>query len=118
MVGLLVGGVIAWSAFGLLKSALHLSLDGVPQSIDRNAIDQWLRALPGVADTHDLHIWAMSTTATALTVHLVMPEGRTSDEFLQKIAGELEHRFGIGHATLQIERGNGDACRLAPVEVV
>lgn len=118
LVGLLVSGVIAWSAFGLLKSALHLSLDGVPQSIDRNAVDHWLRKLPGVTNVHDLHIWAISTTATALTAHLVIPEGTTSDDFLDSAASELEHRFGIGHATLQIERGDGKVCRLAPADLI
>jgi cobalt-zinc-cadmium efflux system protein len=71
LAGLLVSAVIAWSAFGLLKSALHLSLDGVPQTIDRRAVEAWLTKLPGVAGVHDLHIWAMSTTTTALTAHVV-----------------------------------------------
>jgi len=73
VVAILVSGVIAWSAFRLAKSAIHLSLDGVPDDVDRTAIDLWLRALTGVADLHDLHIWAISTSSTALTAHLVMP---------------------------------------------
>ncbi|MFY0615177.1 MAG: cation transporter [Hyphomicrobiaceae bacterium] len=118
LVGLLVSGVIAWSAFGLLKSAVHLSLDGVPESIDRNAVERWLRSLPGVIDVHDLHIWAISTTTTALTVHMVVPDGVTGDEFLDSTASELQYRFGIDHATLQIERGDGQVCRLAPVDLI
>jgi cobalt-zinc-cadmium efflux system protein len=118
LAGLAVSAVIAWSAFGLLKAALHLSLDGVPHSIERRAVEEWLTNLPGVASVHDLHVWAMSTTATALTAHVVMPGGCPGDWFLGSVAGELEHRFGIGHATLQIERGDGGECRLAPGTVV
>ena len=103
--GLAVSAVIAWSAFGLLKSALHLSLDGVPDKIDKRAVEGWLTKQPGVASVHDLHIWPLSTTTTALTVHLVMPEGSPGDTFLNTVAHELEHRFSIEHATLQIERG-------------
>ena len=76
VVAILVSAVIAWSAFGFfLKSALHLSLDGIPEGVDLSVIGAWLRALPGVVDLHDLHIWALSTTSNALTVHLVMPDG-------------------------------------------
>jgi cobalt-zinc-cadmium efflux system protein len=117
--GLIISGVIAWSAFGLLRSALHLELDGVPRTIDRHAVEDWLAKLPGVASVHDLHIWAMSTTATALTAHLVMPSGNAGgDAFLDGVAHELEERFGIAHATLQIEHGDGAECRLARDKVV
>ncbi len=116
--GLLVGAMIAWSAFGLLKSALHLSLDGVPDRINRRAVEGWLTEQSGIASVHDLHIWAVSTTTTALTAHVVMPEGSPGDAFLDRIAKDLEHRFGIGHTTLQIERGDGDECPLAAPNVV
>jgi cobalt-zinc-cadmium efflux system protein len=116
--GLLVSVVIAWSAFGLLKSALHLSLDGVPETIDRKAVHTMLSALPGVAEVHDLHIWAMSTTATALTAHLVMPADHPGDQFIRLVGSELEHQFDIGHVTLQIEQGDGEECRLAPADEV
>ncbi len=112
-VAILVSAVIGWSAFRLFKSAIHLSLDGVPEGIDLNAIEAWLRALPGVADLHDLHIWALSTTSNALTVHLVMPDGSPSDAFFEKTAHDLEAQFGIGHTTLQVERGIETECRLA-----
>ncbi len=113
VVAILVSAVIAWSAFGLFKSALHLSLDGIPQGVNLSAIGAWLRALPGVVDLHDLHIWALSTTSNALTVHLVMPGGCPSDVFLEQTAHDLENRFGIAHATLQVERGMETECRLA-----
>lgn len=113
---LLVSLVIAWSSFRLFRSAIRLSLDGVPEDIDRSAVETWLRALPGVADLHDLHIWALSTTFTALTVHLVMPDGNPNDAFLDQTARELEKRFGIEHTTLQVERGRETECGLADPE--
>jgi cobalt-zinc-cadmium efflux system protein len=116
--GLMISGMIAWSAFGLLRSALHLELDGVPQRIEKRTVEELLGSLPGVAGVHDLHIWPMSTTATALTAHLVMPSANPGDAFLDNVAHELEDRFGIGHTTLQIERRDGAECRLAPDSVV
>lgn len=113
VVALLVSAVVAWSAFALVKSAIHLSLDGVPDGVSRGAIEAWLRALPGVVDLHDLHIWALSTTLYALTVHLVIPGGRADDAFLENTARDLESRFGINHTTLQIEQGGEAECRLA-----
>jgi cobalt-zinc-cadmium efflux system protein len=112
-VSLLVG----WSAFDFFRSALHLSLDGVPRQMDIAAIERWLRSLPGVRDVHDLHVWSLSTTSTALTVHLVMPGGSPGSGFLDKVADGLEHEFQIGHATIQIEHSEGSDCRLAPAEV-
>lgn len=115
-VAILIAAVVAWSAFGLFKSAVHLSLDGVPQGVQLKAVEAWLRTLPGVVDLHDLHIWALSTTLNALTVHLVMPTGQPNDAFLEDVARELEKRFGIAHATLQVERGSGRECGLASPE--
>jgi cobalt-zinc-cadmium efflux system protein len=116
--GLFVSAVVAWSAFKLMRSAVHLSLDGVPESVDKRAVEAWLNEQPGVASVHDLHIWAMSTTATALTAHLVMPSIDSRDAFLDATGHELERLFGIAHVTLQIERGDGEECRLAPTGVV
>lgn len=110
---ILVSVAIAWSAFGLFRSAVHLSLDGVPHAVDRTAVETWLRALPGVVDLHDLHIWALSTTNNALTAHLVMPGGCPNDAFLDRTAQQFEALFGIAHVTLQVERGMESECRLA-----
>jgi cobalt-zinc-cadmium efflux system protein len=115
-VAILIAAVVAWSAFGLFKSAVHLSLDGVPHGVQLKAVEAWLRTLTGVVDLHDLHIWALSTTLNALTVHLVMPAGQPNDAFLEEVARELEIRFGIAHATLQVERGSGRECGLASPE--
>jgi cobalt-zinc-cadmium efflux system protein len=105
--------VVGWSAFGLIKSALHLTMEGVPASVSKPAVEIWLRELPGVTGLHDLHIWAISTTSVALTVHLVIPEPQSGDEFLDRVAHDLDSRFGIGHATIQVERGGDERCRLA-----
>jgi cobalt-zinc-cadmium efflux system protein len=118
-VGLVVSGAIVYGTWGLVREAMHLALDAVPPSIDAPAVRRHLAALPGVAAIHDLHIWGMSTTETALTCHLVMPGGHPGDAALAAIAHELEHRFGINHATLQIELGDSaEACALTPEHVV
>ncbi len=91
-----------------------MSLGAVPSSIKVNEVSTYLRTLPKVASLHDLHIWAMSTSETALTAHLVMPEGHPGDEFLTTICTELHEKYGIGHATLQIETDEATVCKLAP----
>ena len=74
--------------------------------------------LPGVTRIHDVHVWPISTTETALTAHLVMPGEHPGDDFLHKSCRDLHDTYGIGHATLQIEKGEGEDCELAPNEVV
>lgn len=98
--------MIAWGTWGLAKDSIRLGLLAVPTRIDVAEVRAHLAGLEGVSAVHDLHIWPMSTTETALTAHLVMPDGPASDEFLHAIAHNLEDRFGIGHATIQVERGN------------
>ena len=95
-----------------------MSMAAVPPRIDPSEVREFLRARPGVEDLHDLHIWSMSTTHVALTCHLVMPSGHPGDAFLHDLAEELEHGFGIGHATVQIEVDASSVCVLAPDEVV
>lgn len=97
--------VILWSTWSLARDSLNLSLDMVPPRVKRDEVERFLAALPGVSDVHHLHIWAMSTTEVALTVHLVRPNAALDDEFLKRAADELKHRFGIVHATFQIEAG-------------
>jgi cobalt-zinc-cadmium efflux system protein len=117
-VAILVSLVIAWTAFGLLRASLGLSFDSVPPSVDRLKVAEWLKARPGVNDVDDLHIWPLSTTKTALTAHLVMPEGHPGDGFLDEVADALAHEFSIAHATLQIELGDQDQCSLRPEDVI
>jgi cobalt-zinc-cadmium efflux system protein len=95
--------IIIAGTWSLFQQSLHLLFDGVPESVDLAAVDARLRALPGVTELHDLHVWAMSTTDIALTAHLVMPGGHPGDAFLQHVAEELHDHFEITHPTLQIE---------------
>jgi cobalt-zinc-cadmium efflux system protein len=103
LVSLIIVAVIGWGTWGLLRDSVKLGLNAVPEGIDEGAVRSLLCDLPGVAGVHDLHIWPMSTTETALIAHLTMPGGHPGDGFLHHAAEELEHRFGIGHATLQVE---------------
>ena len=109
---LVIVAIIGWGTWGLLRDSVKLALLAVPDSIDDSAVRAYLAGLDGVAAVHDLHIWPMSTTETALTAHLVMPAGYPGDAFLHAIAHELEHRFHIGHATVQVETGHEHDCQL------
>ena len=115
---LAINAVIVWSSWGLLREGTRMSLAAVPRHIDPAAVRDFLQSRPGVAALHDLHIWPMSTTEVALTGHLVMPGGHPGDHFLNETAHELDHRFGVHHATLQIETDPGIACPLEPDAVV
>ncbi|HIK75191.1 MAG: cation diffusion facilitator family transporter [Alcanivorax sp.] len=103
---LLITVVIVIGTWGLLRESLKLILNAVPANIDLAEVDAWLRHQPGVSDIHDLHIWGMSTTESALTVHLVMPDGFPGDAWLDRVAEGLHDHFGIAHSTLQVERGD------------
>ncbi len=118
-VGLVVSAVIVYGTWDLIKDAMGLALDAVPEGVDAIAVRAHLAALPGVAAIHDLHIWGMSTTETALTCHLVMPGGHPGDAALGRLVRELDERFGIHHATIQIELADSDEiCALTPENVV
>jgi cobalt-zinc-cadmium efflux system protein len=118
VVSLGIVAVIVWSTWGLLRDSLRLSLAGVPMGIDINAVRGRLEAMPGVARLHDLHVWPMSTTETALTAHLVIPAGYPGDGFLMEAAHAMRDDFGIGHVTLQVETDEATACSLVPDHVV
>lgn len=107
---LVISALIIFNTWELLKDSFNLAIDAVPQGIDERAVRTYLREYAGISQVHDLHIWAMSTTETALTVHLVMPTGHPGDDFLVQIRKELHHRFGIEHSTIQIEIGNSACC--------
>jgi cobalt-zinc-cadmium efflux system protein len=116
---LFVSVIIVIGAWSLVRSALHLALAAVPEGIDAAAVRAHLAGQPGVAALHDLHIWGMSTTETALTCHLIMPGGHPGDAMLLRLAQELRDRFGIVHATIQIELADTEAtCALLPEHVV
>lgn len=110
LTSLLIVVVIGFGSWGLLRDSVKMGLLAVPEGIDEGEVRDFLSGLPGVTTVHDLHIWPMSTTETALTAHLVMPGGH-DDAMLHELAHELDHRFGIGHATVQVETGTDD-CHL------
>jgi cobalt-zinc-cadmium efflux system protein len=101
---LLIAAVIVAGTWSLFRQSLHLLFDGVPESVDLRAVQTLLEALPGVARVHDLHVWAMGTSEIAMTAHLVMPDGRADDAFLQHATEQLHDRFEIEHVTLQVVR--------------
>jgi cobalt-zinc-cadmium efflux system protein len=106
VMSLIIVAIILRSTWSLLRDSVNLALDSVPEGIEISEVRAYLAALPGVTDIHDLHIWAMSTTETALTAHLVIPEIADHDGLLARTCAELHHRFGIDHTTLQLETGN------------
>ena len=118
-VSLLIVATIFVGTWGLLRDSVKLALQAAPENVNPVEVRRYLCELPGVAEMHDLHIWAMSTTETALTVHLVMPGGHPGDDFIARIVHDIEHRFKIGHVTVQIETGtSANPCALAPDHVV
>jgi cobalt-zinc-cadmium efflux system protein len=111
---LIVSVVIVWGTWKLLREAIDMSMDAVPAAISAREVRGYLESLPGVASIHDLHIWAMSTTENALTVHLVLPKGHPGDAYLIGICHELDYRFHIRHPTIQIEVQDAEVCHLEP----
>ncbi len=103
VVSLVIAIVIVAGTWSLFRQSIHLLFDGVPEHIDLEAVHAYLRAQPGVASLHDLHVWAMSTREVALTAHLVIPGGHPGDAFIDEVADRLHDDFDIEHTTLQIE---------------
>ncbi len=119
VVSLVLVAVVVVGTWQLLRNSVSLALDAVPAGIEPLAVQTYLAERPGVSRVHDLHIWAMSTTETALTVHLVMPTGYPGDAFLCEVCKELQDHFGINHSTLQVETGDWEhPCALEPDHVV
>ncbi len=115
---LVIAVVIILGTWGLLRDSVNMALDAAPPGLDVEKVRAWLASRPGVTEVHDLHIWSMSTTETALTVHLIRPANDEGDAFLHSICEGLANQFRIGHATVQIEQGEAGACRLAVVHAV
>ena len=122
---LLIAAVILIGTWQLFRDSLHLMFDGVPSSIDLDAVRAELEALPGVDCVHDLHVWASGTTEVVLTAHVVMPAGHPDDAFFRAAAERMQERFSIGHVTLQASTepvmpacGGPMAPSAAPGEVV
>jgi cobalt-zinc-cadmium efflux system protein len=116
---LVINAVIVWSTWGLLRDSLAMALDVVPPTVDPGAVRKYLESQAGVVAVHDLHIWPLSTTETALSAHLVKPNAEIDDQTMGRICTELRHRFGIGHTTIQLERGDAASpCQQEPEDVV
>jgi len=119
VVSLILVVVVVVGTWQLLRDTVILALDAVPAGIEPRAVQTYLAERRGVSKVHDLHIWAMSTTETALTVHLVMPTGYPGDAFLCEVCKELQDHFGIKHSTIQVETGDSEyPCALEPDHVV
>ena len=114
---LVINALIVVGTWRLLREAVAMTLAAVPRGVRADAVRGYLTALPGVGGLHDLHIWPMSTSETALTAHLVMPDGHPGDAFLTACCHTLRVEHGIGHATLQVET-SAVSCALAPEGVV
>ena len=115
LVSLAIVAIILVSTWGLLKESMNLALQAVPAGIDTQMVSDYLARLPGVTAVHDLHIWAISTTETALTAHLVKPDPIDDDVLITQVRRDLFENFGIDHMTLQWERSDsfvqcGAAC--------
>jgi cobalt-zinc-cadmium efflux system protein len=117
LVSIVLALTILLGTWSLMSKSLNLMLDAVPERIDPDEVRAFLGKLPEVVEVHDLHIWAMSTTETALTAHLVMPGAPCSPSFLSDACRQLHDRFGIEHSTLQIDPQEAP-CALAPDDVV
>lgn len=119
VVSLVISAVIVAGTWSLLRDAVNLSLDAIPTGIDRFAVEAYLRALPGVEAIHDLHIWGLSTTDVALTVHLVHAKGGDTQMLLPRITEDMRERFAIGHSTIQFETAEtAETCELRPDHVI
>lgn len=119
VVSLAIVVVIAVGTWNLLRESLDLAMDAVPERIDPNDVEAYLAGLPGVTAFHDLHIWGMSTTEAALTVHLVKPDAAIDDALLARIKKDMHEMFGIGHTTVQFELGDAEhPCEQASIEAL
>lgn len=113
VISLVIVIVITIGTWDLLRDSFLMSVDAVPKDINLKEVENYLKNIKGVKEVHDLHVWAMSTTETALTVHLVIPHSNPGDYFLKGLCGELQKKFGIEHSTIQIEKdAQGANCRV------
>ena len=117
-ISIVISVVIVAGTWGLLRDSVRLALQAVPEGIEIERVRTFLALAPGVTEVHDLHVWGMSTTDNALTVHLVMPKGHPGDAFVAGITERLHTDFNIGHATIQVEIDAAHPCGLASDHVV
>ena len=103
VVSLVIAAIIIWGTWGLLKESVDLIMDAVPPGIDSSEVRRFMEEHEEVSEVHDLHIWAMSTTETALTAHVVVRNTEQAGSLAQQLAVALQGTYGIGHSTIQIE---------------
>lgn len=115
---LIIVAVVAVGTWGLLRDSVNMSLQAAPSGLEPDEIRLFLSSWDKVTAIHDLHVWPMSTTETALTVHLLVPAGYPGDAFTAQIAAALKTKFGIDHATIQIETDSDTVCMLESDRVV
>ncbi len=115
---LVIVAVIAVGTWGLLRDSVNMSLQATPPGLKTEEVAEFLRSHPGVTAIHDLHVWPLSTTETALTVHLLIPAGYPGDAYTAELASALHDRFGIDHATVQIETDPQTPCRYQSEDVL
>lgn len=111
-IGIIIALVIVWGGWGLMRDSMALAMNAAPSATTLTEIDAFLRARPGVASVHDLHVWPLSTTETALSAHLVTPDSHPGDAWLANLAHEIEDRFAIKHTTIQVELDPDGPCNL------
>jgi cobalt-zinc-cadmium efflux system protein len=117
-VSLAINLVIVAATWGLLRQSVSMSLSAVPDAIDIAEITRYLESQPGVESVHDLHVWPISTSDTAMTCHLTMPSGPPADDFLFGMVRDLQERFNVDHPTIQVERGPPSRCPFSPSSIV
>lgn len=110
LTSLVIAIVILWSTWDLLKESLDLALDAVPRNVNIDQVRAFLEGLPGVQSIHDLHVWALSTTESALTAHLVIHDSIDGDQLLSTITNTLHDQFRIEHSTVQLESAHLNSC--------
>ncbi len=112
VISLVVAAVILWGTWGLLTESTSMTLAGTPKNIESDQVANALKKLPGVVGTHHLHIWSLSTTETAMTVHLQVADEVDRDLILRQANAYVHQLFGIDHSTIQVERAaeRGDDC--------
>lgn len=119
LVSIIISLVIIYGTWDLLKNALRFSMDAVPENIDSLAVKNYLQGLPDVVEVHDLHIWGMSTTETALSAHLTVNTKSLGNIQLAKISTDLKKKFKIHHPTIQVEYYEENfECHLKPDDIL
>lgn len=103
IISIVIAIIILWGTWGLFTEATKLSLDAVPQSIDLEKIRKYIQSISQINEIHDLHVWALSTTENALTIHIIVEKKENEDSLIKKINHHLKSEFNITHTTIQIE---------------